>query len=69
MLKNISQLECVIAEKTYRFLCDSDSPLQHVGEALILFISYKDKVESAVKIAQEELSKQQAEKPKDVVND
>ncbi len=34
MLKNIVKLEFQVAEKIYQFICDNDSPLEHVKEAL-----------------------------------
>ena len=34
MLKNIVKLEVQVAEKVYHLLCDSDSPIPHVKEAL-----------------------------------
>lgn len=34
MIKNIVQLEVKVAEKIYRFICDNDSPIPEVKEAI-----------------------------------
>ncbi len=65
MLKNISRLECTVNEKSYRFDCDNDSPLEHVKEALFQFQKYIGFVEDSVK-AQKEADK---EKSEEVVDD
>lgn len=53
MLKNISRLETKINEKTYQFLCDMDSQLPQVREALFQFVKYVDCVEEQLKAKQE----------------
>ena len=40
MLKNISKLEVKIGEKLYHFLCDCDSPLGEVHDALAKMKSF-----------------------------
>jgi len=59
MLKNLVKLEFVVAEKLYHFLCDNDSPLEHIKEALFQCQHYIAKVEENVKAqavaAQEQL--------------
>jgi len=52
MLKNISKLELKVGEKVYQFLCDNDSPLNDVKEALFQFIKYCGQVEDQIKAAQ-----------------
>lgn len=47
MLKNISQLEMMVAGKIHRYLCDQDSQIEHVMEALIQFLSYAKQVKDA----------------------
>jgi hypothetical protein len=37
MLKNLIRLEHKIGEKVYHFLCDTDSPIGEVKEALMQF--------------------------------
>lgn len=54
MLKNISRLENKINEKTYQFLCDMDSPLPEVKEALFQFIKYVGQIEDQIKAKQEQ---------------
>jgi hypothetical protein len=62
MLKNISRLEQKIGERIYHLLCDSDSPLVEVKEALFQFTKYVGSIEDAVK-AQEEQKKAEEAKP------
>ena len=56
MLKNISKLEVKINEKVYQFLCDMDSPLEHVKEALFQFSKYAGQLEDAIKAHQNKVS-------------
>jgi hypothetical protein len=53
MLKNISRLETKINEKTYQFLCDMDSALPEVKEALFQFIKYVGQIEDQLRAKQE----------------
>ncbi len=52
MLKNIVKLECAIGEKQYQLLCDNDSPLTNVKEALFQFLKYIGQIEDQVKASQ-----------------
>lgn len=54
MLKNISRLETKINEKNYQFLCDMDSPLPEVKEALFQFVKYVGQIEDQIKAKQEQ---------------
>jgi ABC-type glycerol-3-phosphate transport system substrate-binding protein len=45
MLKNISQLEYVIAGKVFHFACDMDSELHLVKEALCQFMKFVGNIE------------------------
>lgn len=60
MLKNISKLECKVGEKIYQFLCDSDSPIEHVKESLFQFQKYIGYVEDQQKALQEKLEQEKA---------
>lgn len=62
MLKNISQLECKVGEKVYHFLCDMDSPLDHVKEAVLQFLKYIQQIEDQVKAQMEAQKAAVAEK-------
>ena len=63
MLKNISQLESVIEGKVHHFLCDSDSPLTHVKEALFQFQKFVGQIEDNIKSQQEAAkAKEEADK-------
>ena len=53
MLKNISQLELTISDKVYRFICDNDSPLEHIKEVLFQFTKYVGQIEDAIKAQQQ----------------
>ena len=47
MLKNLCRLEHVVEGKLYHLVCDQDSPVSHVKEALRNFMDYLDQVEAA----------------------
>ena len=59
MHTNISKLQIKIGEKEYTFLCDIDSPIDCVKEALFQFQKYIGHFEDAIKakLKQEEKSK------------
>lgn len=52
MLKNITKLECAVNEKIYQFLCDQDSPIEHVKEALFQFGKYIGQIEDNIRQSQ-----------------
>lgn len=60
MLKNISRLETKVNEKIYQFLCDLDSPLPEVKEALFQFVKYVGQIEDQIKLKQDQ-EKQEVE--------
>lgn len=47
MLKNLSQLETMVEGKIHRYLCDHDSQIDHVIQALVQFLSYAQKFKDA----------------------
>lgn len=49
MLKNVVRLEHVVADKVFHLICDSDSPLPALKEALFEFIKYVGHVEDQAK--------------------
>lgn len=59
MLKNIVRLEVKVAEKTYQFLCDNDSPIAEVKEALFQITKIVAEIEANL-----EAAKKQAEESK-----
>jgi hypothetical protein len=61
MLKNIIKLEMLVNGKPYQLLCDNDSPLEHVKEALFQFQKYIGQVEDNIK-AQQQAAKSESEK-------
>jgi len=65
MLKNISKLECVVNEKPYQLLCDMDSPLECVKEALFQFQKYIGQVEDQVKAQQEQQQQEVVDVPQE----
>jgi len=52
MLKTIARLEHKIGDKVYHLLCDSDSPISDVKEAISQFMGHVVGVENAVKAQQ-----------------
>lgn len=48
MQKQLTQLEAKIGEKTYQFVCDPDSPLAHVKEALFQFVKHVMDIQSKI---------------------
>ncbi len=63
MIKNLTQLEFMIADKVYHFVCAPDAPLEHVKEALCQFIKYVGQVQdqvSAMEAAKKEQEQKQA---------
>ncbi len=74
MLKNITRLEHIASDKVFHFLCDMDSPVELVKNALRSFMEYVDQYEKAAleKMKDQELNQQPEEidKPLDeVLND
>lgn len=49
MLKNLVKLEFQIADKIYHFMCDPDSPIEHIKEALFQCQKYIGAVEDNIK--------------------
>lgn len=70
MLTNLAKLEAKVTsvindksvEKVYHFLCDQDSPLPAVRDALCKFLAYISQIEEKVKEQQEAAAKAEAEK-------
>lgn len=48
MMKHIVQLEVTVGEKTYRFLCDNDSPIGSVKEAVFQINNLVAKIEEKI---------------------
>lgn len=65
MLKNIIKLELQVAEKTYQFLCDNDSPIEHIKEVLFQLQKYIGQCEDNAKaqLAAQEEEKVQEDQP------
>lgn len=57
MLKSLSSLEQIIEGKVYTFLCDPNSPLNHVKDVLVKFLGYVQQIEDQVKAQQEQALK------------
>ena len=62
MLSNISKLQVQVDNKIYQLLCDSDSPLPSVKEALFQFQKYVGQVEDQIKVNEEANKKVEEEK-------
>lgn len=52
MLKNITKLEIAIENRVYQLLCDNDSPIPHIKEAICQFLKYAGNVEDYQKATQ-----------------
>lgn len=61
MLKNISKLELKVGEKVYQFICDNDSPLSDIKEAIFQFQKYIGVVEDNIKQQMEAKAQADAE--------
>jgi len=65
MMKNIVRLEYVVADKAYHLLCDNDSPLVHLKEALFEFLKHVGRIEDQIQSQQAHAEAQKAaEEPK-----
>jgi hypothetical protein len=53
MLTNLSQLEHIVENKVCRFICDNDTPIHFVKEALFQFQKYIGQLEDQAKQQQE----------------
>lgn len=70
MLKNLVQLFHAEASKECKFLCDADTDLQIVKNALVKFLGYVSQVEEATKQAKDAAeAKAAAAAPAPVVED
>ena len=58
MLKTINQLEATIESKLFRFVLDTDAPLDHIKQALLQFLGYVAKVEEDYKVKMAEQQKE-----------
>ncbi len=66
MLKNLAQLEHIVENKVCRFICDNDTPVHFIKEALFQFQKYIGQIEDAAKQQQASQPPQQEvkEEPK-----
>jgi hypothetical protein len=62
MLKNMAQLEHIIENKIFHFVCENDAPLHFVKEALFQFQKYIGQIEDMAK--QQEAQKVQQQENK-----
>jgi len=53
MLKNIVKLEHTVNDKVFQLICDNDSPLECLKEALFQFQKYVGQIEDNVRLQQE----------------
>ena len=63
MIKALSKIEVVIENRSYQLLCDTDSPLAHVKDALFQFSKHVGVIEDHIaKLQQEQKEKEEASK-------
>jgi hypothetical protein len=65
MLKNIVKLEFMIADKVYHFLCDNDSPIEHLKEAIFQMQRYIGQIEDNAKAQLAAQKEAEEKKPED----
>jgi hypothetical protein len=53
MLKNLCELSHQVENKMCRFVCDNDTPIHYIKEALFQFQKYVGAIEDAAKAQQE----------------
>ena len=58
MIKNISKIEVVVGEKTYQLLCELDSPIEHVKEAIFQMGKFVGQIEDNIRKSQAALNPQ-----------
>lgn len=63
MLTNLSGLTHWVGDRAYHLLCDSNSPLNEVKDALMQFMAYVVKVEEAAKAQADAQAAAQAAQP------
>lgn len=47
MIKNITRLEHKIGERVFHLMCEADSPISEVKDALFIFVSHVTQIEKA----------------------
>ncbi len=68
MQKALTQIEFKVADKIFHFVCDPDSSIEHVKEALFQIGKYIGSIEDAIKARQAQaLAEQSAQIPADEV--
>jgi hypothetical protein len=65
MLKNIVRIEFQIVDRVYHFLCDNDSPIEHIKEAIFQMQKYIGQVEDNVKAQLAAQKEAEEKKPED----
>lgn len=65
MMSNLTKLEHRIGDKVYHLLCDQDSPIHEVKEALFQFLKFAGQVEDAARMAQQAASSEDNAKEED----
>ena len=62
MLKNVTQLKCVVNSKDIILSCDNDCSIMEVKEAIYQFMKYIGQIEDAAKLQQEQAKVESEEK-------
>lgn len=66
MLKNLVQLEHIVADKVCRFICENDTDINIIKEALFQFQKFIGSVEDIAKANKEAIDKENQPAPIDV---
>jgi hypothetical protein len=65
MIKNKTQLETSIGDKTFVFLCDPECTLANVKSALYQFLGYVNQIEDTAKKEKAEAEENEKNKPEE----
>jgi hypothetical protein len=63
MLKNIVKLEVTVGERIYHLLCDNDSPIGEVKEALFQIAKVVGDIEAKITSVKQEQETKQVDEP------
>lgn len=67
MLKDICKLEHVVGQRVYHLLCDRDSPINEVKDALLEFLKFLGKIEDQAKEAAAKQAESESEKKEEEI--
>lgn len=63
MIKTVAKFEHTIEGRVFHFICENDSPLTHVKDALMKFVQYAGQIEDQAEAAKKAQAEKAAEAP------